>query len=1655
MKKLYSFLLLTLVAALGITAAAKEVTLEFSNPAAIDLVVGNYGYGVPITDIGKTMPWNTDIGSPYVKLKDGCSIVSVTCNGASIDFYEAYYPDGAYQISIEYDSNVGDGDTVLITTEGGEAAAGPEGDYIAFVRVSDPDAITVDLDAGSFGFYAEQETIDGGIVVRVKPDFSFALEYGWEFPFYIYSNGPEIESVTLNGSPVPDDDSLYYIGGVTGTSKAEVVVTLPVVSDSWTYTIKCSTGDDLSFSRDDYDNISISNYNYSSGSYTVTLRRGATGSVVIQNLSYYSMLSATTAGGQTLTPNQYNEIEIPVAEFPSDETFTVNFGSYYTIVSPADMLQFSGSDVDSSYEDGVYKVSFSGTSLQMSVKDEYAAQTYKLASLSCTNITMGTGSSVSASNGVATLNVSPTAKSGYNYKAVFTFDMTLTGPDGLTVKFGSSKTATYDNGTYTLSNVSSSFGSNVTAVSAVDALAVTGIEYKNHVYAAVDGTATVPSSDLDMMVRTFAIETGAGTAPTTFTWTFTGAEGLSVTYNNQEAEYAGGKYTITRNIEGWENYYTVEVGSASETLQVVSVTKGDDTFERVGNQAFVVVPTTALAAENLSFTINTRVVTPEVTGVTFVVDDATHIGSVWNVMRSKSFEFTDNTLKYTDVDDLVFYPASNSSIVKITAGSFEGAAVATQDIQGGKMVAVSSLTQGESYYITTTGPGATDDLTAYTFECPEGDVLEFSGISGITAVYADGKYTVKPIVAATPYVYLTVNVKDAFASQYTLSSVTSGSNKFEPQGGAGISIPVYYLAPPMTFTVTFNAKYNGFQFNGADGFYADYAYQNFDWDNGSVKVPQSVIQANYGSVVLRIAGGFDLELVNVTDESGQEYTPSDGTVTIPTAAYSAFGFQQVFTVTTQKPEGGQEISFTAELMNGNSWDATLYVGNQSYDFYDNPRTVRAGVNQTIQISANSKPYEVKVDGVVLGDDLWDYSFGDMGFFTIEPGSDYYPQDNGRIEIYMVSPQAPKYNVSFSFANEGTSGFVQQIGIQNPGQGLIYYSAGESVYDNAIANGLLLDEGSGLSLVYNTTDYTVNSVTVNGAEQAIGGEVLNYTNDNVDGNLQFAFDVDMVKGNTVTFSVTTSYYQQVYIIDRNYAGESDMDKWITLNAASTEMEFSPSTTELKITAMEGYEIPSSDNGQAGIHLTYLDGTDEYVNAGTYFEVVDGMGVEITVNKQLSANERVLKFYSEADVLYFDYPDPSNGYALTEVAAPWTAPTANAMGFYTLTNFTESSLYMNVNEDARDEYKIDYIEYVEQNNYRIASSTGYSLSLPMTQITGNATFNVVFKQEVDPRIVTIEVSNPSCVSRIYNSNVTMTSFPYDYDLNDGATLTVALRDNCTLNSVTCNGRVINNGMTIDLSGVEEGDVVTVDVTPDKGDYAYTFNGAEGLKVVFNGIQAPFTDGQYIVSNVYAASKNSYNLSISVEPAFANKLCLVNVTDGDELTWTTTGASQEINIPGSQLPAKDATFVITTAVPDPSETTRVITLTIDDLSVVSDAYYNSAAGRFSFDADGKVSLTVTPTDFEVTVITTKAVNAITTDVEGTFTAPALPATQLILNLRNVVDGQTINLITDESGGVSDALIDENGPTVIYNLSGVRVKPENLTPGFYIVNGKKMHLK
>lgn len=838
--------------------------------------------------------------------------------------------------------------------------------------------------------------------------------------------------------------------------------------------------------------------------------------------------------------------------------------------------------------------------------------------------------------------------------------------------------------------------------------------------------------------------------------------------------------------------------------------------------------------------------------------------------------------------------------------------------------------------------------------------------------------------------------------------------------------------------------------NGPEGLFVKYTYNNrsYSYSDGAYLLDDIV---KYGSVEISVNSGYEniYKVDKVTDENGRTYSAVAGKVTVPVTNYiKGDGVRDMtFDVTTSDVVRGELSTASVELFEGNLYDIVIYVNNTVYDFFSG-RTVEieydAQVDEIfITSQINAIPNKITIDDLDIPMSEWDYNSSKMSSgILLTPGDRFYPPSGSRIAIYMEAPDRPSYNILFSFNDNAYENFISDLMVNNT------YLRNED-FEDAMTNGLVVKEGSSINMVFNNSDYAVNSITLNG-DVISTKAIAEYSNYNITGDLAFGFNLTPLEGNVVYFNVPALYEYAI-------VGTPDGVSY-KLPSSNCSLELPRSVSRINVSASGEYVV--QENG-VFVSVPGEDDAQTY-SGGTYFNVVSGMTVTVNITENTDNKEITYLVYSPADVL--EFTGVGADYEPASPNAKWNAPTVEgASGYYTLTNIPATSITVTVKEAYRDSYKIQSINY--NGNKNPSYDNGVSASIPVYMISGNASFTVVFENEdTSAKNITIEVNIPAAINRIYNANGDrLTSFPAVYDLNNGTELTIEVRNHYSIESVTCNGNDLitkseGQDVIISLKNVEEGQIVSIVAKAEDGEYVYTFTGVEGLIIKYNGVEAEFVDGQYKVTNVYESTLGLTPLTVTVQDSYKNDIVLENVTYGTVATWV--ASMGQVNIPGSELPHSNASFRVNTRTPDVSETTRTVYIYIDNIEAVQYGVLRGGSSDFfSFNETGYgkeavATLTISPAQYEVQIVTSVNVTKIETSVENTVEIPSLPSMNIELDLSNVVADEEISLFTISSS-ISDVETDNSESGIFYNLQGVRVNRENLAPGLYLQDGKKVIIK
>lgn len=505
--------------------------------------------------------------------------------------------------------------------------------------------------------------------------------------------------------------------------------------------------------------------------------------------------------------------------------------------------------------------------------------------------------------------------------------------------------------------------------------------------------------------------------------------------------------------------------------------------------------------------------------------------------------------------------------------------------------------------------------------------------------------------------------------------------------------------------------------------------------------------------------------------------------------------------------------------------------------------------------------------------------------------------------------------------------------------------------------------------------------------------------------------------TTGITITSSGWEHLNITDQD-------QKTYALTGTETVINFGSSVQYIVFKADEGYVIPAG-----GVVTVTSTGATTAYDGGAQVPIAGVSSISVTVNSDTPSTDTKTFFFScSADVIDFTGGTAGTGNPArkdVQVNASY------ADGVYTVTDVPEY-ITLTVKQAFRDKYVLQSVSNASEG-FILSYDNGISIDFPTARFDSKTEFTVNFKdEEQQPQYITIEVNDASYIKRVYSEGAgNIIQFPAKYDLNDGLLISVQAKDGAQIDAVAIDGKKFEYDypaptVIVDLKGVEAGATVSITASSIAAEFVYTFAGAEGLRISYRGMNAVYSDGIYTLNNISSDGLN--NVMIAVAPGYENKLRLESVTDGTT-TWLPTGAENIIYIPGSQLPLADTDFTVNTVTPDPSETVRTVYLTIDDVEVVEYGRYQGQSGYFVFNNEGVATLTISPTEFAVELVTTEPVTFIEASVENTLTLPSLPSSSFTLDLQKALEGETVNLFTEAIalGEAPVVSVDDEGNAII----------------------------
>lgn len=358
-----------------------------------------------------------------------------------------------------------------------------------------------------------------------------------------------------------------------------------------------------------------------------------------------------------------------------------------------------------------------------------------------------------------------------------------------------------------------------------------------------------------------------------------------------------------------------------------------------------------------------------------------------------------------------------------------------------------------------------------------------------------------------------------------------------------------------------------------------YNYGTIEPADGKWVIKESALN---GSTINVMPANDDYAIVKVVDEAGAEYTPSSGTVYI-----SCYSFQtdKTFTISVRNLAETRTATMTVNVVgNGNQVDMRR-ADNSSV-------TLSTGENTVPFDPETEVPFTVAHN--YFGMTLYKVEIENGG--TVEPrGSSYQisPVNGSKLNIEVDYPDID-VPVNFTFTNEGTENVLSNIQSNNQN-----VSGVDGKYTVKL--------GTKLNVSFNTTDYDIASITLNGSPITLDYYGSYSTTLTETTPLDFVVDATAKKGSNITIVAENP---EGLIVYKGYSYNEDI---LTLSGTTTAVELPASVSGLTIKPVAGYRV------------SYIEVGSNTYSAGDLIPVSDGM--ELLCGAELIVRDKPLTVFVE--------------------------------------------------------------------------------------------------------------------------------------------------------------------------------------------------------------------------------------------------------------------------------------------------------------------------------------------------------------------------------------------------------------------------------------------
>lgn len=352
----------------------------------------------------------------------------------------------------------------------------------------------------------------------------------------------------------------------------------------------------------------------------------------------------------------------------------------------------------------------------------------------------------------------------------------------------------------------------------------------------------------------------------------------------------------------------------------------------------------------------------------------------------------------------------------------------------------------------------------------------------------------------------------------------------------------------------------------------------------------------------------------------------------------------------------------------------------------------------------------------------------------------------------------------------------------------------------------------------------------------------------------------------------------------------------------------------------------------------------------------------------------------------------------------------------------------------------------------------------EFTTDTNFDVTL---AEVRTATVSVNNPDGVDLSIKDGDVLASTTEGYEFSFVASdfLEITPSSGYQVVSVTVNDFDVayellpsESSVEVSLENVESGSEIKVTVEEIVAKtFMYRFDGPEGLVITRNGVAASEPDSDYPYYEIEVSNDDYDRWSIRVEfnEDYAGTLAITDITYNGESVGIPRNGGEYWLIDTDYLNPDNMMFVVRCE----NVTTNTVTVKVDNAEGLAWAMFTGVNNNAYLDfVDGEATVnvpeSVSACRLVVAANTDYVVKALVDNEGNEQTVPEDDQTNGNTYEFEVTisDGAEFNIKITSWSGVKVVEADGKSSESVYNLQGVRVNPENIGSGIYVVDGRKV---